>query len=168
MISTGRASSECSFNRKRSSVLIHAAVALLIITGPLHAEEPTPFRLGSHEQIPRWISDAAVSTNVGLDLWQSLYKTDSRTRWAVPCRYALTFGLVELGKWAIHRERPNGYDDNSTPSGHTAFASTAAHSPMAAGFTVVVGWGRQAGGMHYATDVALGALTGLVARKVCQ
>ncbi|HUR19853.1 MAG TPA: hypothetical protein VMZ90_03540, partial [Vicinamibacterales bacterium] len=80
----------------------------------------------------------------------------------------LTFGLVELGKWAIHRDRPNGYDDNSTPSGHTAFATTAAQSPMTAGFTVAVAWGRQAGGMHYASDVALGAGVGLLARELCK
>lgn len=139
----------------------------LLLNTAVHAEEPTPFRWATHEAIPKRISDAALAIDLGLDAWHSLVKTDARARWGFGCRLALDYVIVELAKRAIHRERPNHQDFYSMPSGHTAFATTAAHSSLSASLALTVAWGRQAGGMHYASDVALGAGVGLLARKVC-
>jgi membrane-associated phospholipid phosphatase len=139
----------------------------LFLAAPAHAEEPTPFRLATHEAIPKRISDAALAINLGLDAWHSLIRTDARARWGFGCRLALDYAIVELAKRAIHRERPNHQDHFSMPSGHTAFATTAAHSALSASLVLTVAWGRQAGGMHYASDVALGAGIGLLSRQVC-
>lgn len=143
-------------------------IVVLLLSVSLHAEEPTPFRWPSHAIIPQRISDAAVITNLSLDAWQSLVRTDARTRWNWACRTGLSIGLAELSKALIHRTRPNGSDRKSFFSEHTALASTSAHSPLSASLSVVVGWGRQAGGNHFGSDVAVGAGVGLFARKVCQ
>lgn len=144
-------------------------VAALVLLGvaPASAEEATPFRWATHEVIPEWISDAAVGVNLGLDAWQSFYKTDARARWGFACRIGLTLGIAEVAKRVIHRDRPNHRDHFSMPSEHTAFAWTAEHSPLTAALGLTVAWGRQAGGNHFASDVAVGAGLGLFTRKVC-
>ena len=141
---------------------------LLLIAVPSQAVEPTPFRWPSHEAIPARISDGAVIANISLDAWQSLYKTDLRTRRDYLCRLVLTTGLSELSKAVIHRTRPNGADMQSFWSEHTAIASMAARSPLSASLAVTVGWGRLASGAHYQTDVGVGATIGLIARRVCR
>jgi membrane-associated phospholipid phosphatase len=142
-------------------------IALLLLAAPAHAEEPTPFRWGTHEQIPLRISDAILGLDLGLDAWHSLVKTDARARWGFACRVGLTFGIVEVAKRVIHRERPNHLDFVSMPSGHSAQAAAAAHSSLSASLALTVAWGRQAGGMHYGTDAMVGAGVGLLSRKVC-
>lgn len=139
----------------------------LLLAAPARAEEPTPFRWGTHEQIPLRLSDALLGLDLGLDAWHSLVKTDARARWGFACRVGLTFGIVEVAKRVIHRERPNHLDFYSMPSGHTAQAAAAAHSSLSASLALTVAWGRQAGGMHYPLDTVFGAGVGLLSRKVC-
>lgn len=139
----------------------------LLLNTAVHAEEPTPFRWPSHVAIPQRISDAAVITNLSLDAWQSLVKTDSRTRWSFACRTGLSIGIAEVTKALVHRTRPDGSDRKSFFSEHTALASTSAHSPLTASLAVSIGWGRMSSGKHYGTDVGIGAGVGLLARKVC-
>jgi len=142
-------------------------VFLLVLVAPVHCEEATPFQWATHQQVPARISDAALGVNLGLDAWQSFYKTDARARWGFACRLGLTMGIAELTKRLVHRERPNGSDAMSFFSEHTALATTAAHSSLSASLAVTVGWGRMSGGKHFASDVAVGAGVGLFTRKVC-
>jgi membrane-associated phospholipid phosphatase len=142
-------------------------IVVLLLATPAAAEEPTPFRWGTHEAIPQRISDAAVAIDLGLDAWHSLVRTEARARWGFACRIGLTLGITEVAKRVIHRERPNHQDFFSMPSSHTAYASTAASSPLTASLALTVAWGRQAGGMHFASDAAVGFGIGLFTRKVC-
>lgn len=97
-----------------------------------------------------------------------------------------TSGLTSLGKSAFDRERPNGSNDRSMPSGHTtsAFANTTlarrnvdamrlepgVRVPIQAGLVVLgsgTAWARVEAGAHYPTDVLVGAALGsFVARFV--
>lgn len=154
--------------KKLAKWLATGMVMLLALTVSLHAEEPTPFRWPSHAAIPSRVSDAAVGVTLGLDAWRSLVRTDATTRRDYACRMLLTVGVSELSKALIHRTRPNGADRKSFFSEHTALASTAAHSPLTASLALTVGWGRNASGSHYLSDIGVGAGVGLLARKVCQ
>lgn len=142
-------------------------IFVLLFTLIAHAEEPTPFRWPAHPMIPQRISDGAVLANLSLDAWKSLVKTDTRTRLSWSCR-TLADALIPMAAKAIwHRTRPNGKDDKSFFSQHTAFAAGAAHSPLTASLALTVGWGRAASGMHFGTDVGVGALTGILDRMWC-
>lgn len=146
---------------------MRTALLVLLFAVPLHAAEPTPFRWQQHEKVPQRISDVAVGLNLGLDAWDALVRTDSRTRWGFVCRTALTIGVAESVKRLVHRDRPDGADQRSFFSEHTALASSAAHSPLTASLALSVGWGRQAGGKHFGSDVIVGASVGVVSRVVC-
>jgi PAP2 superfamily len=75
-------------------------------------------------------------------------------------------------KWAAHRERPNGANDMSFPSGHTSnafsWATVVAHyygvklAIPAYAFAALVGVGRLEKNAHYLSDVVAGGLLGIV------
>ncbi len=92
-------------------------------------------------------------------------------------------GLAFLGKYTIGRERPNGTDDLSFPSGHATTASAlsvmtwrnsdwlcttpkakTALKATATGVALLTGWSRVEAGAHFPSDIfaghALGNLTG--------
>jgi len=101
-------------------------------------------------------------------------------RWAIEEAGAITATELSTGLKALtKRERPDGSDDESMPSGHAtrAFAyaanarrnldlmklSNPARDGLKAGFTALAAataWGRVEGGKHYATDVLAGAALG--------
>lgn len=146
------------------------AVALvLLLATPVLAEEPTPLRWPTYEAVPSRISDALVGANLVLDGWTSFRDEDGSEKWAYLCRVGLVAGTTEVLKRLIGRERPNGRDAYSSPSAHTAFATTSAgwRSTWGASFAFTVAWGRMAGGWHYATDTAFGAGIGWAARRLC-
>ena len=83
-----------------------------------------------------------------------------------------TGAITELLKQVIHEERPNGENDNSFPSGHTAIAFASAGfmqkrygwqigvpATLAAAF---VGFTRVQSNNHYIQDVVAGAVIGEV------
>jgi membrane-associated phospholipid phosphatase len=85
---------------------------------------------------------------------------------------AVTLGIVEVLKSTIHETRPNGKDDKSFPSGHTAVAFSAAQylqskggweygvpAYVAASF---VAYARVDAREHRWRDVAAGAATGML------
>lgn len=85
---------------------------------------------------------------------------------------AVNLAYTELLKLAVHRDRPNGEDNNSFPSGHTSNAFTWATVlerhygakvgvPMYA-LAAVIGASRISGGKHYLSDVLAGATIGFV------
>lgn len=149
-------------------VVLFVLLGLWVARDAAAAEEPTPFQWASHQAIPSRISDAAVAVNLGLDAWQSLVRTDSRRRWGFACRTGLTIGIAEVTKRLVHRTRPNGSDRMSFFSEHTALATSSTGSPLRASLALTVAWGRQAGGNHFASDVAVGVGVGLLSRKVCR
>lgn len=76
----------------------------------------------------------------------------------------VTVGIAEATKRIVHRTRPDGSDDRSFFSEHTALASIQLgrfpYSRMPVVFTVSVGAGRMAASKHFASDVAAGAAAG--------
>lgn len=81
---------------------------------------------------------------------------------------AVTYGL----KYAVREERPNGEDDSSFPSGHSAVTFASAEfirkhygwtwgAPAYAAATFV-GWSRVATDDHWGHDVAAGAAIGIL------
>lgn len=87
----------------------------------------------------------------------------------------LTQGLVQAGKFATHRLRPDGSNNFSLPSGHAAAAFATAtvvqrHFGWKLGvpayaFGAYVGASRMAANKHHLSDVVLGATIGIAAGR---
>lgn len=143
-------------------------LCVALCAAPVAAGEPTPLRWASHAAVPARVSDGLVAAQIGLaavDAWRA----DDR-RHALGClalRNGLAIGATELLKRALHRTRPDASDNLSFPSGHTALATVNGAAGWRYGLTVGVGWGRQAAGRHYATDVLAGAGIGWLAQHAC-
>ncbi len=85
---------------------------------------------------------------------------------------AVTLGIVEVLKSSTHQMRPNGKDDKSFPSGHTAVAFSAAqYMQMKGGWEYgvpaylaasYVAYARVEAREHRWRDVAAGAATGML------
>lgn len=93
--------------------------------------------------------------------------------------YALTMGTVYAGKYITKRSRPDGSNQLSFPSGHTAFAFAGATildaeygarypwlSAAGYGVATLTGLGRVLNNRHWATDVVAGAGVGIAATYV--
>ncbi len=90
----------------------------------------------------------------------------------------LATGAAKAVKHAIDRWRPDGSNEDSFPSGHTADASAAAAaiahgSPgpagtAAGGLALVTGIARWRCRKHHVGDVAAGALIGLAAERIAR
>jgi hypothetical protein len=88
---------------------------------------------------------------------------------------ALTEILVEPVKFATHRERPDGSNSQSFPSGHAAITFAAAavierhlgwkHSIWAYGIASYVAASRLHDNKHYLSDVVFGAAVGSIAGR---
>jgi membrane-associated phospholipid phosphatase len=87
----------------------------------------------------------------------------------------VTAGYTGLLKVTVSRERPNGEDDNSFPSGHTsnafALATVAEHhygwkvGVPAYALAGVIGASRVEQGKHFLSDVLAGATLGFLAGR---
>lgn len=131
--------------------------------------EPTPLQWPSHPSVAARVSDGLVALQAGLavrDAWQAPDRKHALGCLAL--ENGLAIGATELLKRVFNRERPDGSDHFSMPSGHTALATVNGRAGWRYGLTVGVGWGRQAAGKHYATDVLAGAGIGALASRVCQ
>jgi hypothetical protein len=87
----------------------------------------------------------------------------------------LSQGLVQGAKLATHRSRPDGSNQHSLPSGHTASAfatATVLHRHLgwkvgvpATAFAAYIGASRLSANRHYLSDVLLGAGIGIAAAR---
>ena len=151
--------------------MTRALVCLLVLlaAAPVSAEEGNPLRWPSHRPIADWLSTSAVAGQIALrahDAWQ---QPDRRK--ALGCmalENAIGLGANELLKRLTHRMRPDGSDDKSFPSMHTALGAVNATRGWQWGLTVQIGYGRMAADKHHATDVMAGAGLGWAASKVCR
>lgn len=143
----------------------------LVVAAPVHAQEPTPFRWSSHENVPNQISNGLVAGQLVAQVVDDFRAADrKRALLGTGCAVGVSLAATEGLKRLIHRERPNGVDHKSFPSMHTAVAASSAwyYPPVGASITLGVGWGRMASGWHFGSDVAVGASIGIIAGKVCR
>jgi membrane-associated phospholipid phosphatase len=149
--------------------VIRTLLLVLLVATPAAAEEPTPLRWREHAAVPARASDALVISGIGLatiDAWRAPRRGRALTCLAV--EHAVTIAATEILKRAVGRRRPDGTDALSMPAGHTALAALNTRAGWRASLTVGVGWGRQAAGRHYATDVLAGAGIGFLADRICE
>jgi membrane-associated phospholipid phosphatase len=142
---------------------------LCLCASPAAAQEPTPLRWSDHERVAGWISDAAVSVQLAASFREAWRREDRKQAlgcWAL--EHGVGLGVNELLKRAIDRTRPDASDRKSFPSMHTMFATLDGRRGWRYGLTVTVGYGRQAAGKHYATDVLAGASLGFGVGRICE
>lgn len=143
------------------------ALLLVLLVPTLAAAEPTPLRLTGHERIPARLSDGLVAAQIGLavkDAWQAPDR-----RHALGClalENGLALGATEFLKRVVHRTRPDGSDQLSFPSGHTALAAVNARG-WRWSVTANVAIGRQMAGKHYLTDTLGGFALGAGLGRLC-
>jgi len=119
-----------------------------------------------------WLGSAVLTPGPGrAGEWLSLKGQVLAQEWiAAKAARGLTSGFKSLSA----RERPNGLNDRSFPSGHATTASVQAHlaclnlayttaTPLTdaacrlgQGMAVLSGWARVEAGMHYPSDVLVG------------
>ncbi len=111
-----------------------------------------------------WSSDITVAASLAADTWYS-WKSPNR-RAAFMCqgiRDGVIIGVTEIVKRLIHRTRPNGTDQLSFWSEHTALTASATGG-YGIGFvlpiTLGTAAGRIAGADHWASDTMIGGTFG--------
>jgi len=146
------------------------ASALLLLAAPASAEQQ-PAAWASHRPLADWISTGFVVGQASMETWTNLHAPHRRQ--ALLCqglRTAIVVGAAEASKALVSRTRPDGSDAKSFFSEHTAL--TAVHSgwsfQIGIPITFGAGYGRAAAAKHYWSDIAVGAVTGFLARTVCR
>jgi membrane-associated phospholipid phosphatase len=153
--------------------------ALLIVLALLCAlpcaAEQTPAWPTAQQPLAAAISNVALGAQVGIDTYHS-FKAEDRK--AAFCEQGLGVGLAVGIHTAltslVHRERPDGSDDRSFPSGHVgaAAASGGWNYSISVSLSSLVAMGRVGANVHHISDVAAGFAIGtgsrLLAQKVCR
>lgn len=146
-------------------------VLLLLLPAPALAETQPLAWASKYRPIAARASDVLVWTQITADTFNSLEAKDRRHAFGCQAlRTGLVLGLTEVVKHAVPRERPDGSDNRSFWSGHTATAMSASGWRVQIGVPIAIGTGylRMAANRHYATDVLVGGAVGLIVSKVCE
>jgi membrane-associated phospholipid phosphatase len=144
-------------------VLLAATLLFLTIATPADAEDQ-PAAWSQGRAVADWTSTGLVAAQIAADGWTS------RHEWPhFACRIGLTVGAAELVKHTVPRTRPDGSDRMSFYSEHTALAVVSSGWKFQIGIPIAIGSGylRMGADRHFASDVAVGALAGVLAMKVC-
>lgn len=144
-------------------------VAFLLAT-PAHAEDQ-PLAWDHGRPIADWISTGLVGANVVGSTWHA-WQAEHRGR-ALGClalTNGLTLGVNEVVKRLVHRERPDGSDNKSFYSMHTALASVNAGWRVNVSVPIAIGagYGRAAADKHFLSDIAVGAAAGGFTARLCR
>lgn len=154
--------------RPRLGVL---AVGVVLLGGtPVARAEPVPTIWSAHRPIADAVSTALVAGQLGASVlagWQAPDRRRALTCQAI--QIGAVVGLAELTKALVHRTRPDGSDQKSFFSEHTALAAVGSGWHPAIGVTVTIGAGylRTAAAKHHWSDVLAGAAVGLGGRAFC-
>ena len=146
--------------RVQTFVLLILCVA---VSAAPAAAENNPLAWPRHRHAAAILSDVAVTAQIGLDTIHSLRAPDRRDSLLKQgLRLGLTIGAAELTKRLVHRTRPDGTDDLSFFSEHTAIAAASGGWRLSVSIplTGVTGYGRMAANRHYFTDTLAGAAVG--------
>lgn len=149
---------------------IATALVLVLLTATPAGAQSSPFawKPGARE-VARHISDGLV---IGQDALFVIDAARQPDRWhALGCaglRYGITMGTTEIVKRTTHRMRPNGRDDMSFWSGHSASAMAASGWNYKVGVPIAVGAGymRLAANEHWLTDVLAGLGAGALSNLI--
>lgn len=147
------------------------AIALIVLLAKPAYAEPTPLKWEKRRPIADHLSDALVATQVAAQVtsdWRE-YGPRRALRNLAVCG-AATYAVSNVVKRLVGRERPDGSNNHSFPSGHTWLAAMNSGWRVEFGvpLTVGVGYLRMAAGKHYLTDVLVGAGAGVLTRKLCR
>jgi membrane-associated phospholipid phosphatase len=157
-------------SRTRATPLL---LLLLLSSVSLSAQvgtEPGAWR-PEHRKLADAIGTWTVVGQIGADTIASWRADDRRAAFIrQACRVAIGAGVPSLLKLVIHEERPDGSDDQSFPSQHTALATAAAGWQWSAGVSLsgFIGSSRVGANKHHWKDVAAGAGIGALAQWVCR
>lgn len=152
------------------------ALLLLVLAVPAAAQEHD-FTWHGHETTLDHVSTGLVAASIGLNTYRHV-KDDG---WKVGlgregCETGFAIGTSELAKLLVSRTRPNGVDDKSFWSEHSAIAgANAGFTVQISGRKVQLGWtiagataaARVGSGWHYVSDVAVGLADGWLSQTVC-
>lgn len=132
------------------------------------------------EPIPAWskgrkvadiLSTSTLTTSIGLDTIHS-FRQDDRKRALIDqaLRTGLTVAVSEIVKRVVHRERPDGSDNRSFFSEHSALsiASTGWDVRFSIPLSLSTGYLRTAAAKHYVSDVLVGLGAGLGAKLLVE
>lgn len=121
---------------------------------------------------PRIIFNAHAMVLPAIALTTATFKRDWQGMKQLAKTYSLTMGITELAKHVVQRPRPNGYNNYSFFSGHTASSFSGASyihhryglKPALPLYTLagLIGCGRVVKGCHYPSDVLTGAGVAIV------
>ena len=151
--------------------ILTAVLAGLLLAAPAAAQGNGPLAWAAHRDAADHVSTWLVAGQLGADTLRA-FRADDR-RHQVGClglRVGLTIGAAETVKRLVHRTRPDGADRQSFYSEHTALAVVSAGWRVQVSVPIAVGAGylRIAADKHFPSDVAVGAVAGLLARRVCR
>jgi len=151
---------------------ITVTVLIAVLSIGLHAQEPQPLAwAAAHRDVANVLSNVTLGSQVLLDAHQGWRAPN---RWhAMRCqalRFGVALGAAELTKSLVHRTRPDGSDDRSFFSGHTATAASMSNWSARIGVPIALGTGylRMGANRHYGSDVAAGFGVGWLATKACR
>lgn len=124
----------------------------------------------TERKVADWVSLGTVGTSLALDFksaWDSKDRTHDLQLFAV--RAGITYGWASIAKGLVNRRRPDGSNNLSFYSMHTAYAFSTLGGPrVAVSLPLVVSSGglRIAAGKHYLTDVLVGAGVGALTSRL--
>ncbi len=141
----------------------------ILVTAQLgHCQTVTALPAGTPRTIADYVSTIDVSAIVALDAGHAvLVGRDKGQVWiAVGCemlKFGTANGSALVLKAFIHETRPDGSDNQSFPSEHTAnaFAATGWNASISIPLAMAAGELRTAANRHWWRDVGAGALLGL-------
>ena len=147
-----------------------AAALLVVVSSAPAAAEDQPAAWTHGRRVADWTSTALVGAQLGAAVWTAARGPNrGHALGCLALQVGATVGPAEATKHFVHRTRPNGYDDKSFYSEHTALLTVASGWNFQIGIPVAIGGGylRAASNWHYWSDIGAGAGAGLLARKVC-
>lgn len=129
-------------------------IVILLFSGTANADE---------RKVADVISYGTVITQITLDTIHSIKSEDKKRDFSRQgLKLALTISESELIKKLIHVRRPDGSDDKSFWSEHSAIASTSGKGMIGVSLTVSTMSGRVIAKKHRVIDVLTGAGIGLL------
>ena len=142
--------------------LLFSIVYIILLTSPVYADS-------DDKRLADWASYTTVITNVTFDTIHSYRSIDRRkafTRQGL--RLGLTVASSEIIKRIVHKTRPDGSDDKSFWSEHSAIAATSQGWNFYIGGSLTFGTmaGRVEAKRHFPLDVAVGASVGTLIERL--